>query len=107
MLTRYTVLESFNLDGDVFLKGSTFLHEEEIVGEILRTAGFLSVKPTIFTIKVETDPYQHRTYLSQMNKTEAMQVAENEEIKIDPSWSKAKIIAEIKRVRILRGDKRK
>lgn len=107
MLTRYTVLENFTLDGDKFIKDSTFLHEEEIVGEILRNAGFLALKPKIFSIKVEEDPYKHCSYLTQMNRTEAMQVAANENIEIDPKWTKKQIIAEIKRVRILRGDKRK
>lgn len=107
MLTRYTVLESFALDGDKFVKGSTFLHEEEIVGEILRKAGFLQIKPKIFSIKVEEDPYKHCAYLTQMNKVEAMSVAKNENIEVDPKWTKKQIIAEIKRVRILRGDKKK
>lgn len=107
MLTRYTVLENFNLDGDKFIKGSTFLHDDENVGEILRKAGFLALKPKIFSIKVEEDPYKHYTYLTQMNKTEAMKVAENEGIEVDPKWTKKQIIAEIKRVRILRGEKKR
>jgi hypothetical protein len=107
MLTRYTVLENFTLDGDAFLEGSTFINEEEQVGEILRKAGLLSLKPKIFTITVEEDPYKSHTYLTQMNKVEAMKVAENENIKIDPKWTKREIIAEIKKVRALRGDKKK
>ena len=107
MLTRYTVLEDFTLDGDAFLKGSTFLHEEEEIGELLRKYGFLAIKPTYFSITVEKDPYKSTTYLTQMNKEEMITVAKNEDIFVDPKWTKKQVLAEIKRVRILRGDKRK
>ena len=107
MLTRYTVLETFTLDGDLFLKGSTFLNEDETVSEILRKAGLLSIKPKIFSITVEEDPYKSHTYLTQMNKVEMMKVAKNEGIKIDPKWNKQQVLAEIKRVRALRGEKKR
>ncbi len=107
MLTRYTVLENFELDGDIFLKGSTFLNEEEEIGEMLRKSGFLAIKPKLFTISIEEDPYKHHTYLTQMNKNEMLAVAKNEKIDVKPSWSKKQVLAEIKRVRILRGEQKR
>lgn len=107
MLTRYTVIETFTLDGDLFIKGSTFINDDEIVGELLRRAGLLSLKPKMFSISVVDDPYQSHTYLTQMNKVEMLKVAENEGIKIDPKWSKRQVLAEIKRVRALRGENKR
>ncbi|MBQ5824618.1 MAG: hypothetical protein IIW48_07385 [Clostridia bacterium] len=107
MLTRYTVLESFTLDGDLFLKDSTFLHDDEEIGELLRKAGLLSVKPTMFSITVEEDPYQSTTYLTQMNKQEMLLVAKNEDIFVDPKWTKRQVLAEIKKIRALRGEKKR
>ena len=107
MLTRYTVLESFTLDGDLFLKDSTFLHDDEEIGELLRKAGLLSVKPTMFSITVEEDPYQSTTYLTQMNKQEMLLVAKNEDIFVDPKWTKRQVLAEIKKIRTLRGEKKR
>lgn len=107
MLTRYTVLESFTLDGDLFLKDSTFLHDDEEIGELLRKAGFLSIKPTMFSITVEEDPYQSTTYLTQMNKQEMLLVAKNEDIFVDPKWTKRQVLAEIKKTRALRGEKKR
>jgi hypothetical protein len=107
MLTRYMVLEDFTLDGDLFRKDSTFLHDDEEIGELLRKYGFLAIKPTYFSITVEEDPYKSTTYLTQMNKEEMIAVAKKEDIFVDPKWTKKQVLAEIKRVRILRGDKKK
>jgi hypothetical protein len=107
MLTRYTVLETFVLDGDLFLKDSTFIYDDEDVGELLRKAGFLALKPKMFSITIEDDPYKSTTYLTQMNKEEMLAVAKKEDIYVDPKWTKRQVLAEIKRIRALRGDKRK
>jgi hypothetical protein len=42
-----------------------------------------------------------------MNKEEMIAVAKKEDIFVDPKWTKKQVLAEIKRVRILRGDKKK
>ena len=104
MLTRYTINENFVLDGDNFLKGSTFIHDDEIVGEILQKAGFVSPKPMFTKIKIIDDPYNKVPYLSQMKKSELLQVAANENIAVDPNANTVTIRAQIKQARAQRGE---
>lgn len=104
MLTRYTVNKTFKLDGDLFIAGSTFLHDEEEIGELLCKAGFISPKPKYSTITVTTDPYTRVNYLSQMNLKELLQVAENENIPLTAKKNKKTVLAEIKAARAKRGE---
>lgn len=104
MLTRYTANKDFILDGDLFREGSTFLHDEEEIGEILCKSGFISPKPKYMTITATNDPYTRVKYLSQMNLSELIQVAESENIPINKNKGKKAILAEIKKVRALRGE---
>ena len=103
MLTRYEVLASFELDGDVFLQGSTFINDDELTGELLRKAGFLQQKPKSMVI-AEVNEKIKRVYLSEMNKTELIKTAEKENIQIDETQTKRVILAQIRRARALRGE---
>ena len=104
MLSRYIVNSDFELDGDMFLKNSTFLHDEEEIGEILCKAGLISPKPKYTTITIKNDPFTRSRYLSQMNLTELQQVAENENIPLTNTKSKKQCLAEIKAARARRGE---
>ena len=105
MLSRYIVNQNFEIDGDVFLEGSTFIHDEEEIGELLCKAGFIRPKPKFTTITVKNDPFIRTKYLSQMNLKELIQVAENENIALSNDKSKKITLAEIKAARAKRGEK--
>ena len=104
MLSRYTVNKNFELDGDLFLKGSTFLHDEEEIGEMLCKSGFISPKPKYTTITIKDDPFTRVKYLSQMNLKELITVAENENIALTNTKNKKLCLAEIKAARARRGE---
>lgn len=104
MLTRYTANVNFKLDGDQFKEGSTFLHDEEEIGELLCKSGFVSPKPKYSTITVTSDPFSRVKYLSKMNLKELIQVAENENIPITDKKSRKTVLAEIKATRAKRGE---
>lgn len=104
MLTRYIANENFTLDGDKFIKGSTFINDDELVGEILHKAGLVSPKPKFTEIKIVDDPYSRVKYLSQMTKAELLRVAANENISVNPKANANTVRAQIKKARAQRGE---
>ncbi len=104
MLTRYVANENFVLDGDIFFKGSTFINDDELVGELLHKAGLVSPKPKYTQIDIVDDPYNRVKYLSQMNKTDLLKVAVNENITVDKKANAKIIRAQIKQARAQRGE---
>lgn len=120
MLQRYTIKSDFSLDGDIYLEGSTFLHENETVGKMLSDIGIVTVKTESIVNDTKTDktekritieveepapfnPYETKIYLSQMNMTELKMAAKIDGVNVDGCKTKKEMIRKIKAFNNKRG----
>lgn len=85
-LDRYDILKNFKLDDEKYIADSTFLHEDNKVCELLCAGGFIKARPKTerITVTASVAPYKNKRYLGQLNRTELLDVAEEEGVDLYP-----------------------
>lgn len=88
MLRRYICATNFKLGDDPYFHGSTFMHEDNDLVEMLLTAKLIT-RPNNGQLYIKDKA--HPGYIGRMNKTQLKKAADEEGVEIDTEWTVKRI----------------
>lgn len=111
LLERYDILMNFILNEDKWVKGSTFINENNTICEHLCANGFIQARPQYTTVEIHSNIAEKKKYLVHMNRQELLTTAEEEGVNLYPEgvdlsddkftkyWTKMRLEHEIQKKR--------